>query len=454
MKLLPLLVAGLLVAVAAVHFTAEPDLTAQTLPTGRISYPSGAPTGVVMLISDAGGWSDREGAVAKSLSAEGAVVVGIDLPGYYDALRRQKGDCLYLVSEIEDLSRQLHRRARISSYHPPLVAGLGDGATLALAIAAQTPNSTIAGTIAVDPQAVIPLSTVLCTPAPKSPAADGIVYGLTAGDLPNPVEVVFTAAAGETGLAHVAQLKQTHPDLAVLKTESPAGDALGHALSVAFRSLAQTATPLDLPVVPLEVRAQHNVMAVIYSGDGGWRDIDQKLAGHLKDEGIPVVGVDALRYFWAEKSPAETAADLSRIIATYRKRWNVDRVLLIGYSFGANILPATYRLLPEADRQSVALLSLLALSHNADFEIAVTGWLGVEGTGKHGDPVDDLKEIEPHKIQCIHGIAEDDSACPDVADIAGAQVLTRPGGHHFDGNYKVLSDLIVERSRALSSPMM
>ncbi len=97
----------------------------------------------------------------------------------------------------------------------------------------------------------------------------------------------------------------------------------------------------------------------------------------------------------------------------------------------------------------VSLVSLLALSHHADFEIDVSGWLGFTGSGKYGDPVDDLREVEPSKIQCIYGLKEKDSACPAVQEIRGAQVLAREGGHHFDGDYRALNRLIVDRAAAL-----
>jgi type IV secretory pathway VirJ component len=61
--------------------------------------------------------------------------------------------------------------------------------------------------------------------------------------------------------------------------------------------------------------------------------------------------------------------------------------------------------------------------------------------------------IEPTKIQCIHGVDEKDSACPAVEAITGADVQTRPGGHHFDGDYQALTKLIVDRLDRLA-PMM
>ncbi|MGO8485037.1 hypothetical protein AB9F39_38660, partial [Rhizobium leguminosarum] len=56
---------------------------------------------------------------------------------------------------------------RAFAYHLPIVAGIGEGGALALAIAAQTPDATIGQTLAVNPVAGIPLAKELCTPASK-----------------------------------------------------------------------------------------------------------------------------------------------------------------------------------------------------------------------------------------------------------------------------------------------
>ena len=84
-----------------------------------------------------------------------------------------------------------------------------------------------------------------------------------------------------------------------------------------------------------------------------------------------IVGIDSLRYFWSERRPDAAAADLSRIIAHYGEAWGRRRIILVGYSFGADALPFLYNRLPEADRQAVARISLLALSRSADFEVHV-----------------------------------------------------------------------------------
>lgn len=435
---------GLMTAPALAPAT---ELDTASLPTDRLIRPSGEISGLVVLLSDAAGWSPAEEAASRALAADGALVVGVDLPTYYQALRREKRDCLYLVADVEKLSKEIHRLEDLQTYHPPLLAGLGEGATLALAMTAQSPPATIMETVAIDPGRRVALQTPLCTPAPKTPVPGGIVYGLTSGALPQPVSIAFSPQAGQEGRDQAAALKAGHPDIVITDAAARAADLLTDEVRAAFLRNMKTTAPLELPIVVLDAEPHYDTMAVIYSGDGGWRDIDQKLGLYLQEAGVPVVGVDALRYFWSEKSPEQTAADLSRIMAVHMARWNVRKVVLVGYSFGANVLPATYLRLSQADRDAVTLLSLLALSHAADFEISLTGWVGVPGSAKHGDPVDHLNGIEPVKIQCIEGRDDPENACPALRPRLddGVQIITRQGGHHFDGDYRALSAFILER---------
>jgi len=73
---------------------------------------------------------------------------------------------------------------------------------------------------------------------------------------------------------------------------------------------------------------------VIFSGDGGWRDLDKTIGERLAEAGVPVVGVDSLRYFWQEKTPEGVASDLAGILRHYAEEWQRPQVALVGYSFG------------------------------------------------------------------------------------------------------------------------
>ncbi len=60
-----------------------------------------------------------------------------------------------------------------------------------------------------------------------------------------------------------------------------------------------------------------DTLAIFWSGDGGWRDIDRQIGQELARSGMPVVGVDSLRYFWREQRPEAIAHDLDRMISHY-----------------------------------------------------------------------------------------------------------------------------------------
>ena len=411
----------------------------------HVTRPDGPIREVVVLLSDAGGWGASDDALARHLQAEGVATIGLDLPAYLRDMAAHDGDCIYTLADIEALSRSV-QQGNEGDYRLPVIAGRGAGGALALAMAAQTPASTVAATVVVDPEAGVDLPANLCTKASYTLVNDREVYELTPGMLNDPIDAVFTPAAPADGKAHVAELAATYPAISQADSADAADAALVTALDARLASLKAAEGPLDLPITPLPATPKYDTMAVIYSGDGGWRDLDQQVGLYLQQSGVPVVGVDSLRYFWHERDPQDTADDLSRILERYRAEWGVKHVLLIGYSFGADILPATYNLLPQADRDSVAQMTLLALSHRRDYEIQMTGWLGI-ASDSADDPVDDLAKLpDPGLVQCIYGTDDPEGACGSQSG-KGYELIGITGGHHFDGDYRALTDRILDGLR-------
>ena len=195
-------------------------------------------------------------------------------------------------------------------------------------------------------------------------------------------------------------------------------------------------------------RAQDNeqhasdMLAVVISGDGGWRDLDQTIARDLQLRGVSVVGVDSLRYFWSRKSPARTAHDLARVIDAYARRWHAKSIALIGYSFGADVLPFAYNRLPERLRAKVTLLSLLGFAPAADFEIRVGGWLGLPPSADALPAEPEIAKVPPELVQCFYGEGEQDTLCPALAH-TGVVVFRTAGNHHFGRDYAHLTQLIL-----------
>jgi type IV secretory pathway VirJ component len=196
---------------------------------------------------------------------------------------------------------------------------------------------------------------------------------------------------------------------------------------------------LGLVEVPASGR-EGDLMAVVLTGDGGWAEIDKRVAARLAGSGVPVVGWSSLKYYWTPRTPEAAARDLARILEHYGRLWGKHRVLLAGYSFGADVLPFLVSRLPADLRSRVALVSLLGLSEQASFEFHVAGWLGVE-TGHH-PTVPEVARLDTTPVLCLRGEDEPDSACRLLRG-ASARVVTLPGGHHFGGSYERIAEALL-----------
>jgi type IV secretory pathway VirJ component len=218
----------------------------------------------------------------------------------------------------------------------------------------------------------------------------------------------------------------------------------------AFRAIGAAAPPrvpapstrpgvadLSLVEVPAEGHGSHSdTLAVIASGDGGWAEIDRSLARSLAAAGVPVVGWSSLDYYWTARTADGAARDLARIIDHYTTAWSRPRVLLVGYSFGADVLPSLVNRLPDVSRGHVARVVLLGASEYATFEFHVTGWFGAGED--HQFPVRPEIARLSVPVTCIDPEEEPRPVCDGTANprVTGVRVGR---GHHFSGEYDRLA---------------
>ncbi|WP_082054408.1 AcvB/VirJ family lysyl-phosphatidylglycerol hydrolase [Methyloterricola oryzae] len=209
--------------------------------------------------------------------------------------------------------------------------------------------------------------------------------------------------------------------------------------------LLSKATANDLPLT--EMRSDHPVksrFAVMLSGDGGWAAFDRGVSAELVRRGIDTVGWNSLNYFWKPKSPEQTARDLERVIQRYARDWQKTEVVLIGYSFGADVLPFVVDRLPLAVRARLRLIVLIGLSSNAAFEFHLSEWLGNPVVSDRWLTVPEIGRMtQRDQVICIYGSDETDSACPSAAKL-GVTAARLKGDHHFGDNYQTIVDLIME----------
>jgi type IV secretory pathway VirJ component len=459
----PCALAAALLVVACSHGQPSPEPQSEQRVEGRfgtvaVYAPVANKRGLVFALSGTSGWNGGLDRAAAALAAAGAAVVGVDLRDYLRGLSASDDGCHYVISEIEDLSKRLQHELAFPEYRTPILAGVGAGGTLAYAALAQAPAATVAGAVSIDPTPTLATRVPLCAGAPSEPApGGGFRYGPAKqlpgwwelsppGALPATLRGLATPMPGEGDPADrlVELVRAALP--AALPTAAPAS-----APQAPAREATAEGSLGDLPLVELPAGEPGDVMAVIYSGDGGWRDIDKQIGELLAERGIPVVGVDSLRYFWRRKSPEEVAHDLARIIARYTTLWRTPKVALIGYSFGAGILPFAYNRLPAADRSRVVLVSLLGIEHRAPFEFTMAGWLGAAPATDTRAVLPEVARFPKGLLQCVYGEGEEDTLCRDPA-LEGAEIIGTSGGHHFDGDYRDLAERIATTARRRARP--
>lgn len=215
---------------------------------------------------------------------------------------------------------------------------------------------------------------------------------------------------------------------------------LGVALAL-VASAAMADSLQDLPITEVLPRTSNgDVFAVMVSGDGGWAELDRDLSAVLSARGVPVAGLSSLKYFWRARTPEQTAADVGSIIEHYAAHWHKTRVLLIGYSFGADVMPSIFNRLPAQSRTRVASINLLGLGPGATFEITVGEWL--PGSKRKGTPVlPEIAKFGTTPVLCIDGSRERDSMCPELGK-QGIAVRQIGEGHHFSGLAGEIADAI------------
>jgi type IV secretory pathway VirJ component len=420
-----------------VHYYAPPD--------GK------ALDGLVILISDNQGWDDAPTAMARHLAGNGNAVVGLELPVYRAALQKEDHECTLVTRDLETTARDIEETLPFAQYRPPVIIGIGAGAGVAYAAAAQVLPNTFAGAIGLRFDPTFDVGHKMCLPL--APTAEGAP--LRYGPVGNHDTIWFLAptapffftpsmafAAPDGGLQpFVAGMPTAH--IVAGKTDDLA--AVDEAMSLLSKTAKAESSVDGLPIVELPPAAEHagqHPLVVFYSGDGGWRDIDKKIGAYLSDQGYFVVGIDSLRYFWRKKDPQVMAADLDRLIRHYGKQAQGNGVILAGYSFGADIIPFMVNHLAPDTRAEVKLVSLLGVSQHASFEIRLQDIVG--GTNTDGPPtLPELLKMKGIPIQCVFGEAEKDSVCSDKELDAVVNRVEMNGGHHFDGDYRHTADLII-----------
>jgi len=438
-------------------------------PFGEVTVyrPGGRVKSVALFVSGDGGWNLGVVDMARHLLDDGAAVVGIDVRRYRDALNAPAAGCKNLAVDFEGLAHEVERRLRLEEYLPPVLVGYSSGATIAYATVVEAPKGTFAGALSLGFCPDLDVTQKICK-------GSGLAYEWTYAKKPPPTVNGLVFAASPTNatpwIAMQGDADQVcSPEGTRRFVAATAGAELvwlpkvGHGFSVeknwlpqfraAYAKLVAHAAPpklsvpaiADLPLVEVPPAAgavaPATAFAVMLTGDGGWAGLDQDLAAALAARGVPVVGWNSLKYYWQARTPEAAAGDLERILEHYAAAWHRSEVLLVGYSFGADVLPFLYNRLPAARQGTVRSVNLLAPSDEASFEFHVSDWIPGAGGGGH-PTAPELARLGPVRVLCLYGAEESDSPCRTLRGPA-VTATALAGGHHFNGDYAGLAARIL-----------
>lgn len=424
--------------------------------------PKGEVKTFALLFSGNSGWgASGPGAAAQVLLDTGAMVAAIDTPALLNQFNQDGGSCVMPEGDVENLSRFLQGYARLPAYFPPLAVGQGAGGSLAYAMAAQAPEGTFSGAVSIGFCPSLPLSKALCkgegtyfqwnkdqsalTLLPDTTMRTPwlALHGAADKQCPLPATQAFVTRVPSS---HWVSVKGVGDDVlgtpAGLSTYQLAYRRMAAGVATSTLGAEAGAEVGDLPLVEVPSSLASDTLAVLVSGDGGWAGIDKKVAALMAAKGVPVVGLDSLRYFWSTRTPQGFADDLARVIRAYARQWKRSKVVLIGYSQGADVLPFALNRLPAGARSLVSQTILLGPGETASFEFKLTNWVARNAKGLPLQP--ELGNLRAASATCIYGTDDRDTICPRLSDDLVTK-LPLKGDHHFGGNYDLLTEQILQR---------
>ena len=208
--------------------------------------------------------------------------------------------------------------------------------------------------------------------------------------------------------------------------------SLAGATLTAARPLAAQGDVGNLPL-SLTPAAPGPLLAVLLTGDGGWAPGDKSMAQALAQRGVAVVGLNSARYVDRARTPDEASRDLASIVRHFLEAWHRQRVVLIGYSRGADLVPFMESRLPADLRNRVVLTALLGPGEWASFQFSP---LDIARSHARPDtfPVQpEVAKLRGTPVLCLYGSRDRGAICPSLADAGLARAVAHDGGHRVSG---------------------
>ena len=198
----------------------------------------------------------------------------------------------------------------------------------------------------------------------------------------------------------------------------------------------------DLPLLLFEsAKPKSDCFIILLPGDGGWRDFIDTVAKIVSYRGIPVIGFNTIPYFSDQKKPKQIAKDLHRIFNNFSHILHKQKVILCGYSFGAEILPFVYNAMDTAEQNLVKKIILIAPSNLADFKVSTIYYYNPKYSLA---VIPELNKLPAEKVLIICDRYKK-NICKSIPDKTSLKTIKVDYGHLFIGGGRFMGNLISDQ---------
>ncbi|MFP3599078.1 AcvB/VirJ family lysyl-phosphatidylglycerol hydrolase [Chryseobacterium sp. SIMBA_029] len=194
----------------------------------------------------------------------------------------------------------------------------------------------------------------------------------------------------------------------------------------------------------ISVWNSHTDKPIIFyiSGDAGFNSFSKGLNNDFHTLGYDVFALNTKTYFWNKKTPKQTSAEIEWYINQQLNGRKNQKVILVGYSFGADVTPFVYNHFTGHLKKKIQHIFIIGPSKTTDFKIHLNEYFGMEPKGSMA-VVPEINKIHTVPVTLILSNFEFlHFPYQQITLGSNYQMKHIQGNHHYSGNTKLLSGYI------------
>ena len=212
--------------------------------------------------------------------------------------------------------------------------------------------------------------------------------------------------------------------------------AIGFGLIVAALALLLTYAACSLFTDLGPNRSAADTAVVILSSDTGFHSgLSRALAERIAGKHLHLVGVNSLHFAWRTQDPDKIRDLLQTAILRALDDGHARKVIVIGQSYGADLVHLGAASLSDAIRRKIAAIILVGPTSDIYYQIGPREYFGW-GT-PDAQAIDTARQIDWTPVTCIYGREERNSICPLMRG-RNVRRVPLPGDHDLHGDADLL----------------